>query len=72
MSFTQVKLETKDHEQMTTWLDSDTRIKPGVIIELKKDNRMWKVLEVFSTVDNIPDHRSFDNNNYDKHTGLFK
>ena len=34
MSFTQVKLETKDHEQMTTWLDSDTRIKPGVIIEL--------------------------------------
>lgn len=28
--------------------------------------------ELEKTVDDLPDHRNFDNNNYDKHTGLFK
>lgn len=59
--------------QMTTWVDADPRLKKGVVIELKKDNRKWMVEEVYSTVDEklIKDGRDFDNNNYDKHTGLF-
>lgn len=72
MSYTQVKLTTDNGEQMTTWVDSDPKLKRGVVIELKNDARMWLVDDVYSTIDDLPDHRNFDNNDYSKHEGLFK
>jgi hypothetical protein len=56
---------------LTTWLEKDPRIKKGVRLTLKDDDREWTVLEVYDL--EIPFDqlgvRGFDNNNYDKHDG---
>jgi hypothetical protein len=69
---TQVKLQTTKGEQMTTWLDSDKRLKLGTILELKQDPRVWEVIELYDTLDaNKIDTHGWDNNDYTKHVGLF-
>lgn len=63
------------HHQMTTWLDADSRIKEGVVITLKdyKPDMKWVIDKVYSTMTKADiDKRGWDNNNYDKHEGLFK
>lgn len=60
--------------QMTTWLDNDARIRVGVVISLKgEDDTRWKIVKVYETRTAADiDKRGWDNNNYDKHEGLFK
>lgn len=66
---TQVSLRNGD-KLMTTWVDADSRLKPGVKLELKKVEGLWEIEKVFTTQE-YKDFHGWDNNNYDKHTGLF-
>jgi len=61
---------------MTTWVDDRPDLKEGVVITLKtyiEPTREWKVERLYETVREESDFmRKFDNNNYDKHVGLWK
>lgn len=68
-------MRSKGLKTMTTWVNADKRLQKGVVIELKDDGLddfMWKVVEVYDTrpMSDVDNH-GWDNNNYDKHTGLF-
>jgi hypothetical protein len=50
MKVVQVDLKTKDGKTLTTWVDSDPRVKEGVMIALKEFPDMkWKVLKRYTT-----------------------
>lgn len=55
---------------MTTWVDSDSRLKPNASVVLKGIEGEWKLQKVYGTQDRHEvDNRGWDNNNYDKHDG---
>jgi hypothetical protein len=58
-----------------TWLDNRPDLKVGVSVSLKdfKPDIKWQVLNIYKPELDSKDldfHRKWDNNNYDKHTGL--
>lgn len=56
---------------MTTWVESDKRLKPGVEITLKGEDHRWRIAKVYAEQElSQIDAKGWDNNNYDKHTGL--
>jgi len=66
-----------DKRQMTTWLEAVPKLKEGVEITLKDyadPNLRWKVKKVYDGpahyTNDFDFHRTWDNNNYDKHKGL--
>lgn len=62
------QIDTNSSIHMTTWVDADKRLKEGVVIKLKNDDRAWTVLHVYNTeFMHTIDNRGWDNNNYDKH-----
>ncbi len=59
-----------------TWVEKDDRLKVGKIVIFKdpglKDHE-WTIQHIYDKeieFDTIAKQRNFDNNNYDKHTGL--
>lgn len=59
---------------LTTWVDKRTDLKVGKYLSLKGQEGRWKIhrmydVEVMDT--HLNNQRAFDNNNYDKHVGLF-
>jgi hypothetical protein len=73
----QVYLKNSLDETLTTWVDVRPDLKIGSYITLKdfKPDVRWKVIAVFDTElesKSLEFHRKWDNNNYDKHVGLFK
>lgn len=71
---TQIDVATKGQDgtitAMTTWVDADNRIKEGVKVLFKGDDREWSILKVYNTeLRHSIDNRGWDNNNYDKHDG---
>lgn len=64
-------IDDNESLHMVTWLDEDSRIKKGVKLTLKDDDRLWTVTEVYNTeLSHTVDNRGWDNNNYDKHNGI--
>lgn len=60
-------------EIITTWVETDKRLKREVQVILKDDPRLWTVMRVYDGVE-LPYHelkanQGWDNNNYDKHDG---
>lgn len=56
---------------MMTWLENDAKLKKGVKITLKDDDRLWTINNVYNDVQlqysELQLNRKWDNNNYDKH-----
>lgn len=70
----QVELR-QDDRLMTTWVDKHRGLQPGTLISLKDVDGKWEVMRVHDVEvleKSLDNWRSFDNNNYDKHEGLFK
>jgi hypothetical protein len=61
---------------MTTWVDDKPGLREGVLITLKtyiEPDRKWLVERMYEGTKEEGDFiRNFDNNNYDKHVGLWK
>lgn len=56
---------------LTTWVESDKRLKEGVEITLKGEDHRWTISKVYGEAElSQIDNRGWDNNNYDKHNGL--
>lgn len=77
MLMTQIRLKRPEAEDsirivnLITWVESDKRLKKGVKVTLKGDDRVWTIDEVYGEAElSQIDHRGWDNNNYDKHKGL--
>ena len=62
---------------LTTWLDKKPELREGAIITLKdfKPEDKWRVEQLYKREFDDKEfefHRKWDNNNYEKHEGLFK
>jgi hypothetical protein len=59
---------------MTTWLDVQPKLKQGAVITLKDfPDVKWLVETLYENEHDATDfdfHRTWDNNDYSKHTGL--
>lgn len=66
MKLTQVKLQLIDsvHDTyLTTWLPADEyKLKIGLVLELKKVEGLWRIKEVYSTVEGTEIKRGWNNN----------
>ena len=66
----QAELRHED-TRMVSWLDDHPKLAVGKFVTLKKkDERRWEVLSLSEPVEANSIKKTFDNNNYDKHTGL--
>jgi hypothetical protein len=77
MKIVQVDLENIDGpERLTTWVDALPGLKTGSVITLKdfKETIKWRIKKIYTAVykesTDFDFHRTWDNNNYDKHKGL--
>jgi hypothetical protein len=65
-----------DNRQMTTWLDKHPKLTKGVQVTLDGQTDLWTVKTIYESAEphyasDFDFHRKWDNNNYDKHEGLF-
>lgn len=59
----------------TKWVDNLPNLREGKYIELEKGDGRWRIEKIHDKVldiEQLNSQRGFDNNNYDKHEGLFK
>lgn len=57
----------------TTWVPVDKRLKIGSVVTFKDLDHKWTITHMYDRqmeMDQI-DYHGWDNNNYDKHEGLF-
>lgn len=62
----------QDNKLMTTWVNEHPNLKVGNYLTLKKVDGLWLIENMYAVQEaNNVDNRKWDNNNYDKHIGLF-
>lgn len=61
----------REKSKMTTWVDADKRLKVGMIVVLKGDDREWKIEKIFENDQPfcVIDNHGWDNNDYSQHDG---
>jgi hypothetical protein len=54
--YRQHDLRSDDH-RLTCWLEVDSRVKEGVLITLKGDDRFWEVMRIYKHSVEKPPHQ---------------